>query len=212
MSRRGVLLDWGGVLTTSPFASFAAFADAEGIDPALLPGPSGHRTPLDALFARLEAGGVTDEAFERSCAALLGLDPARAEGLRRRMFASMRADHAMRRSIFALRSSGVRTGLLSNSVGTGGYDRRTLEELFDVIVISGDEGVRKPDPEIYAIALTRMGLPARDVVFVDDLPANLPPAQALGIATVLHTDAATTVAALESLLGVQVPRVLTVAR
>lgn len=200
MTRHGLLVDWGGVLTTSPYTSFTAFCAAEGLAPDAL-----ESTGVTALFARLEAGALTDDAFERECAGLLGLPPSRAAGLRRRLFAAMRADHAMRRAVFAARAGGVRTGLLSNSVGTGGYDPRTVADLFDVAVISRDEGVRKPDLAIYETALRRLDLPPHAVVFVDDLAVNLAPAASLGMETVHHRDAERTIPQLERLLGVRIP-------
>ena len=96
----------------------------------------------------------------------------------------------------------MRTGLVSNSWGTRRYPRELLDELFDGVVISGEEGMRKPDPRMYALGAERIGLPRRACVYVDDLALNLEPAGALGMATVHHTEAATTVAELERLLGV----------
>jgi putative hydrolase of the HAD superfamily len=62
--------------------------------------------------------------------------------------------------------------------------------------------VRKPDPAIYELGAARIGVAPEGCVFVDDLPGNLKPARALGMATVHHADAATTIAELEGLLGV----------
>jgi putative hydrolase of the HAD superfamily len=70
-----------------------------------------------------------------------------------------------------------------------------------VIVLSERLGVRKPDPGIYLHTLELLQLPAEDCVFVDDRAVNLPPAAALGIRTVHHTDAAVTVSRLDALLG-----------
>ncbi len=100
-----------------------------------------------------------------------------------------------------LRAAGVRTGMLSNSWGRDAYPRPLLGELFDVLVISGEERLRKPDPAIYAIARERMDMPYGDLVFVDDLPFNLEPARELGMQVVRHRDAAATVARLEELFG-----------
>ena len=101
------------------------------------------------------------------------------------------------------RAAGVRTGLVSNSWGRAiDYDRTLLEELFDGVVISGDEGMRKPAPEIYALGAERIGLGPEECVFVDDLPGNLKPARAMGMATVRHTTAEETISELEGLLGV----------
>lgn len=138
---------------------------------------------------------------DRLCVAL-GVDPAGAETLIDRLFEGAQADDAMVATVRAARRAGVRTGLVSNSWGTRRYPRPLLAELFDGIVISGEEGMRKPTPEIYALGAERIGVPPEQCVFVDDLPFNLDPARELGMAVVHHTDAATTVAELERLLGV----------
>ena len=70
-------------------------------------------------------------------------------------------------------------------------------------MISGEVGLRKPDPAIYALAAERLGLAPETCVFVDDLPGNLKPAAAIGMATVLHGgDAAATLRRAGTLLGV----------
>jgi epoxide hydrolase-like predicted phosphatase len=102
----------------------------------------------------------------------------------------------------AAKRAGVRTGLVSNSWGKGRYERDRFPELFDGVVISGEEGIRKPDPRIYALGAERIGLAPDQVVFVDDLRGNLKPARELGMATVHHVSATQTVAELEELLGV----------
>jgi epoxide hydrolase-like predicted phosphatase len=102
----------------------------------------------------------------------------------------------------AARAAGVRTGLVSNSWGTRRYDRAMLAELFDGVVISGEVGIRKPAPRMYELGAEAVGVAPPDCVFVDDLPFNLVPAAELGMATVHHTDAATTIPQLERLLGV----------
>ena len=86
------------------------------------------------------------------------------------------------------RAAGIRTGLISNSWGTSMYDRTLLAELFDGVVISGEAGIRKPAPEIYAMGARAIALPPAACVFVDDLPFNLAPARDLGMATVRHVD------------------------
>jgi epoxide hydrolase-like predicted phosphatase len=93
--------------------------------------------------------------------------------------------------------------MLSNSWGEDRYDRAQLETLFDAWVISGEVGLRKPDPAIYELAAERLGLAPSACVFVDDLPGNLKPARALGMATVVHRgDAAVTLDEVSELLGV----------
>jgi putative hydrolase of the HAD superfamily len=100
-------------------------------------------------------------------------------------------------------SSRVRTGLISNSWGHGRYDRSVFPELFDGVVISGEVGMHKPDPEIFELGAERVGLPPRDCVFVDDLRENCAGAEAVGMTAVLHRGAETTIPELERLLGVE---------
>ena len=116
------------------------------------------------------------------------------------MFAALRPDEEMFDLVRAIRGRGIRTGLISNSWGTALYDRATLGELFDTLVISGEEGIRKPDPAIYVMGAERIGLAPSDCVFVDDLKFNLKPARELGMATVHHTSAPETARALDELL------------
>ena len=202
-ARRGLLVDWGGVLTTDVFASFEAFCVDEGLRPGLVRDAFMEDPRARALLADFECGRLADADFEQRLGAVLGV--AEPEGLIERLFGRLRADEVMQDAVAAFRAAGVRTGLLSNSWGSRTYDRVRFAALFDVLVISGEEGIRKPQPELYAIAVTRMGLAPSELVFVDDLKGNLKPARALGIATVHHVDAATTLAQLEELLGVAVP-------
>jgi putative hydrolase of the HAD superfamily len=100
------------------------------------------------------------------------------------------------------RRAGVRTGLISNSVGTDIYDRAVLDELFDAIVISGEVGLHKPQPEIFLLGAERVGLAPAECVFVDDLRENCAGAEAVGMTAVLHRGVERTLAELERLLAV----------
>jgi putative hydrolase of the HAD superfamily len=197
--RHGLILDYGGVLTTSPFPSFEAFCANEGLAADAI--RARFRDDEDArdLLARLETGHLPSTEFEAVFAAQLGVAP---ENLLQRMFAGMQADAAMIAGVRELRRRGTRMALLSNSVGEPAvYDRDLLAELFDAVVISSEVALRKPDSAIYELTAERIGLAAADCVYVDDLPPNLKPARALGMATVLHRgDAAATLAEIEALL------------
>ena len=195
----GLLVDWGGVMTTNVFDAFRAFCQAEGLSPEAV----GERFRSDsdsrALLVGLETGALPEEEFEERFAEILGV-PER--GLIERMFAGGRPDEAMQGAVRRARAAGIRTGLISNSWGTSRYDRGLLGQLFDGIVISGEAGVRKPAPEIYALGARAIDRAPRDCVFVDDLTFNLPPAQELGMATVHHVQSGQTIAELERLLSV----------
>jgi putative hydrolase of the HAD superfamily len=195
--RSGLIIDYGGVLTSDVFGSFRAFCRAEGLPDETVRERFRSDPEARALLASLETGELGPAEFEPRFGALLGVSP---EGLIGRLFAGMTPDVAMLEGVRELHGAGVRTGLLSNSWGDAlAYDEALLNELFDTVVISSEVGVRKPDPAVYELATTRLGLPPPACVFVDDLPGNLKPARALGMATVLHRgDAAATLAEVRS--------------
>ena len=196
--RSAVLLDWGGVMTSDLFGSFASFCAEEGLDPDLLARLFRHDRDARALLIDFECGRIEEVDFEPRLSAALGLTWH--EGLIDRLFGASGLDQAMVDGVRALHEQGVPTGLVSNSWGTRRYPRELLAELFDGIVISGEEGFRKPDPRMYELGAQRIGVAAAACVFVDDLAFNLDPARALGMAVVHHTSAASTLAELERLL------------
>jgi putative hydrolase of the HAD superfamily len=199
---RGLLVDWGGVMTTNLLHSFSAFCEAEGLDPAALAQAfRGNREARDLLIG-FEEGRIEETVFEAELGRLLGL--ATAEGVIDRLFAGAQPERAMVEAVRAARAaSGISTGLISNSWGTTRYPRELLAELFDGVVISGEVGIRKPAPRIYELGAEAIGLAPAECVFVDDLPFNLPPAEELGMATVHHTGPETTIPELERLLGLE---------
>jgi putative hydrolase of the HAD superfamily len=197
--RHGLIVDYGGVLTTDVFASFRAFCEAEGLPPETVRDRFRSDPEARELLAALEIGALATPEFEPRFAALLEVE---SERLVDRLFGGMEPDEAMIDGVRAARGAGVRTAMLSNSWGDAThYDRPLLEELFDGWVISSEVGLRKPDPAIYELAAARIGLEPDECVYVDDLPGNLKPARALGMATVLHRgDAAATLAEIRGLV------------
>jgi putative hydrolase of the HAD superfamily len=196
---RGLLVDWGGVMTTNLFSSFSAFCEAEGLDPAALARAFRGDDAARELLIGFEEGRIDETTFEEGLGGLLGVE--RAEGLIDRLFAGAQPEPSMVNAVRAARAAGIATGLISNSWGTTRYPRGLLAELFDGVVISGEVGIRKPAPRIYELGAQAIDRAAAECVFVDDLPFNLPPAQELGMATVHHTDPRVTIAELERLLG-----------
>jgi putative hydrolase of the HAD superfamily len=196
---RGLLVDYGGVLTTDLFASFRSFCELEGLEPEAIGRRFREDRACRTLLIDLETGALPEEEFEPRFAELLGVN---GSGLIDRLFAGSRPDEEMLAAVLKARRSGIRTGLISNSWGTRRYDRSQLAELFDGVVISGEVGIRKPAPEIYEMGAKEIALPPESCVFVDDLRFNLEPAAELGMATVHHTAAPETISELEHLLGV----------
>jgi putative hydrolase of the HAD superfamily len=197
---KGLLVDFGGVLTTNVFDSFRAFCVDEGLDPDTIKRLFREHPEALRLVRRLETGGSSEEEFGERFGELLAIE--RRVGLVERMFGHVRPEHAMLEAVRRARAQGVRTGLISNSMGAGRYDRSTFPELFDGVVISGDEGMHKPQPEIFWLGAERVGLPPADCVFVDDLRENCEGAEAVGMTAVLHRGTDTTLPRLEELLGV----------
>jgi putative hydrolase of the HAD superfamily len=195
-----VLFDFGGVLTTSVWDSFAAFCRSEGLDDDAV--KDLFRTDPEAMeeLRKLETGAITEQEFERAFGRRLGLeDP---DHLIDSMFSGMRPDPQMVAAVQGLRAAGILTGLISNSWSTAHYDRELLKELFDTAVISAEVGLHKPQPEIYRLGAERLGVKPEECIFVDDLRENCEGAEAVGMTAVRHRDASETVARLTELTGV----------
>jgi epoxide hydrolase-like predicted phosphatase len=198
---RGLLVDFGGVLTTNVFQSFKSFCRREGLPEDTIKETFRSNGEGLALLRQLERGEIESDEFERRFAPVIGVQDH--DGLVGRLFADMGPDDAMLDGVRAARRSGVRTGLISNSWGAGlQYDPGLLEELFDDVVISGDVGMHKPEAEIFELAASRIEVPPAECVFVDDLRENCEGAEAVGMTAVLHRGADTTLPRLEELLGV----------
>jgi putative hydrolase of the HAD superfamily len=200
---KGLLVDFGGVLTSNVFESFRAFCEDEGLDPETIKRLFREDARALESVRGLERGELSEEEFAKRFGELLQLEPERRTGLVERMFGHIEPDEEMLEALRRARAQGVRTGLISNSMGAGRYDRSTFPELFDGVVISGDEGMHKPEPAIYELGCERVGLPPADCVFVDDLRENCEGAEAVGMTAVLHRGAEQTLPRLEELLGVE---------
>ncbi|HEV7757086.1 MAG TPA: HAD family phosphatase [Mycobacteriales bacterium] len=204
---RGLVVDYGGVLTNSLGDAMRGWVDETGVDHDefgalmrewLLEGAA--ESPAHAL----ERGELTDAEFSVALAARLRRSDGTAlpaDGLLRSMMAGFVPNSSpMVAVVLAARTRGIRTALLSNSWGLD-YDRTGWDELFDAVVISGEEGLRKPEPAIYRLAADRLGLAPAECVFVDDLAPNVRGAAQVGMVGVHYVDHDRAVAELEELLG-----------
>jgi putative hydrolase of the HAD superfamily len=188
--RQGLLLDYGGVLTAPVDRSFAAFEAEHGLEPG-----SSFRVLLEAsrttgggIIGAIERGELTTEDFDGQLRELLEAAGHRAPpgALLDGLFAGMRPNGALWEVARQARAAGLRVGLLSNSWGLGAYPWDRLASHFDVLVISAEVGLRKPDPAIYELALERLEVAADRTAFVDDLPHNVEVAEELGMFGVVH--------------------------
>ncbi|WP_410790713.1 HAD family hydrolase [Kribbella sp. C-35] len=206
---RGLLVDWGGVLTSGLEPALRRWAELDDFDfdsyleavMKWLPSESvtAELNPVHAL----ERGQIAVPDFERKLASILlrrDGTPVPAEGLIERMFAHFEHQPAMSALVRRVNERGIRTALLSNSWGNT-YPRDTWDGMFDDIVISGEVGLRKPEPEIFQLAAQRLGLEPAECVFVDDLQLNVDGAREVGMTAILHTEYDETRRALETLFG-----------
>jgi epoxide hydrolase-like predicted phosphatase len=207
---RAVIIDWGGVFTSPIVDSVDAWLAADLID------PDAYRTVMRAWVVEAYRGGADNPVhqlergegdpsdFERALAAqLVRTDGAQvpAAGLLSRMFAATLPVPEMYELMRTVRKAGLRTCLLSNSWGPGGYPREVFPELFDAWVISAEVGMRKPEERIFRHAAGLLGLPPEQCVFIDDLEANIDAAAALGMVGVHHREPPSTAARLAALLN-----------
>jgi epoxide hydrolase-like predicted phosphatase len=200
---RGLLVDFGGVLTTNVFQSFKQFAEAEGLDRDAIKRAFRDDPEALGLLRRLEKNEITVEEFEPRFAERIGVPEDRVDGLVGRLFAGVGPEERMLDAVRRARGAGLKTGLISNSWGEGlAYDQAMLEQLFDAVVISGDVGLHKPDAAIFRLGAERLGVPPEECVFVDDLRENCAGAEAVGMTAILHRGPDSTLPELERLLGI----------
>jgi putative hydrolase of the HAD superfamily len=202
---KAVLFDFGGVVLSSPFEAFAAYEQANDL-PADLIRTLNATNPDANAWAALERNEVDldgfAELFEAEAAAAGHTVDAR--GILSLLAGEVRP--AMVAALRALRAAGYPLALLTNNFVTGDEDKEPRPEvaealeLFDHVIESSQEGVRKPDPAAYELVLERLGVAAEEVVFLDDLGINLKPARALGMTTIKVTDPDEALAELSRLL------------
>jgi putative hydrolase of the HAD superfamily len=205
-----VVFDLGGVITESPMTAFAAY-EAEASLPDGLIRRLNSIDPDTNAWARYERRQLDEAgfrvAFEAEAAAVgFAVDSGR-------VLAALHGDlrPAMVAAVHRLRNAGLPLALLSNNVAPMERTGRLGEllELFDAVVESSVEGVRKPEPAIYALALRRLSdaagreLAPDDCAYLDDLGINLKPARALGMHTIKVVDPAAALAELSALTGLE---------
>lgn len=202
---QGLIVDWGGVLTMPIHMAIGSWIKATGVDldhyGAVLgrwvePLP-GEMSPVH----QLERGEIALEDFEHLLSSALAREGSavEAQGLVTTMFADLAIyEDSMTSLVTRAHAAGVRTALLSNSWGLD-YDRSDWLDMFDVVVISGEVGMRKPERQIFDLTLDRIRLPAAECVFIDDMAHNVAAAGEAGLAGILHRSFDQTASELEAL-------------
>ncbi|SUZ54615.1 uncharacterized protein METZ01_LOCUS7469, partial [marine metagenome] len=192
-SIKAILWDFGGVLTTSPFEAFNRFEAAHDLPKDFIRRINS-TNPTTNAWAQFESNTITTEQFDQLFeqeSESLG-HPVRGMRVLELLSGELRP-----RMVSALRKckEHFKVGCITNNMKSGEGPSMARDEakaaasqsvmtLFDVIVESSVEGVRKPDPRIYEIACGRMDIAPETCVFLDDLGINLKPAKALGMTTI----------------------------
>ena len=211
MSYSAVLWDFGGVITASPFDAFNRFETERGIPRDFIRSINARDHETNA-WAQFESSRITvgefDELFAAETAA---------------------AGHAIRgHDVIALLDGEIRprmvtvlerckrdykVGCLTNNADAGkgagmasaddqaAHVKRVMR-LFDLVVESSKEGIRKPDPQIYQLACERLQVAPQHVVYLDDLGINLKPARAMGMTTIKVVSEAQAIDELGQVLGI----------
>jgi putative hydrolase of the HAD superfamily len=211
-SFKAVLWDFGGVLTESPFIAFANFERERGLPRDFLRRVNS-LNPDNNAWARFERGELTlaefGNAFEaESVVHGYGI---RGEDVIELLYGEIRPS-----MVEALRRCKLHyiTACLTNNIKTGrGHGLPTTDAratdvarvmaMFDSVFESSVLGARKPEPRFYQLALEKLGIEARQAVYLDDLGINLKPARALGMTTIKVESAKQAIAELQSVLGLQ---------
>lgn len=201
MTLEAVVFDLGGVLVrTEDPTPREQLAQRLGLTRAEL-----ERAVFDSPEGQAAQRGELDpEALWAHLAARWGLDEAARREAERLFWAGDRVDYALVERLRRLRPR-YRVGLLSNAWRSlrPTLHRWGIADAFDLIVISAEEGVMKPDPAIYRRLSERLGVPPEHTLFVDDFPQNVAAAQALGFQARQFRDRAEVAAWLDALAAGQ---------
>jgi putative hydrolase of the HAD superfamily len=203
-----VIFDLGGVVFPSPFEAFdqydATNALAKGTMRSLI-----RRSSEEGAWAALERGELTMDEFvvaleAEADAAGFRLDARKLMGL---IGSSLGPRPEMMKAIERIRAHGLKTAALTNNWAD--EKRRATPhaihemDAFDAIIESAREGLRKPDPRIYALALARLDVLGSEAAFLDDLGINLKPARQMGMTTIKVTDPTRALEELQDVLGIE---------
>ena len=212
MTIRAVLWDFGGVLTTSPFARFADYEARHGLPKDFIRSVNANN-PHDNAWARFEKNAISAETFNR-----LFAEESRALGhevpggdILPLLKGALRP--AMVQALKRIKALGYLTACITNNImpsedahqmaenDAASREMGAVMALFDHVVESSKAGIRKPDPRIYEMACQALGISPEEAIYLDDLGINLKPARAMGMRTIKVLEEEEALKVLEKELG-----------
>jgi epoxide hydrolase-like predicted phosphatase len=185
-----VLFDFGGVFLPSPFEVLYEAASKFGVPPQTVLATcfGSYDQDTDHPWHRLERGEVTAQVALAGIATLatesgFDIDPIAV------LAGAIGTGDIVREDVVAvareMKALGLKTAVVTNNIKEYGPKWRALlplDEIFDVVVDSSEEGVRKPDRRIFELTLQRLGdVPPERAIFLDDAPGNVAAAANLGM-------------------------------
>ena len=209
-----VIWDFGGVLTTSPFEAFNRYEQANGLPDDFIRGINA-TNPESNAWAQFESAQISLEEFDAAFAAEAAAKGAKVPGrdvigllsgdLRPRMVEVLK--RCKEHFKVACITNNVKSGT-GPAMATSDAKREqtgAVMELFDLVVESSIEGIRKPNPEIYRLTCARLGVAPDACAFLDDLGINLKPARQLGMHTIKVVEEDQAIRELEQITGIEMP-------
>ena len=198
---KGVIFDYGRVLAwTQHQEPRAAWERRLG----LAPGALTQTVHNEHSWIAAQRGTITIDAHWQEVGLALHLTPADTAALRAAFYAGDVLNVELVACIDRLRTTGLRLGLLSNFSADlrAMLAQQDLLRRFDALAISAEIGIMKPDAAAYRLILAMMQMEAHTCVFIDDIPANVEAAQAIGLHGIVFEDNPSCLAALTRLLGI----------
>ena len=212
MAIEAILWDFGGVITSSPFESFNRFEEKNGYPKDFIRGIN-NTNPETNAWAQFESNQMSVEEFD---AAFEEESHAAGHRISGKDVIKLLAGNVRPRMVEVLKrcKQDYKISCLTNNVRAGkgpGMSRSpenaaevsAVMSLFDFVIESSKEGMRKPQPEIYQLACERMGVDPANVVYLDDLGINLKPARQLGMTTIKVLSQEQAIEDLSAVLGIE---------
>ena len=209
-----VIWDFGGVLTTSPFEAFNRYEQAHGLPNDFIRGINA-TNPEGNAWAQFESAQLTLEAFDAAFAAEAGARGCKVPG--RDVIALLSGDLRPRMvEVLKRCKAHFKVACITNNVKSGTGPAMATSDakreqtgavmaLFDLVVESSVEGIRKPNPEIYHLTCARLGVAPDACAFLDDLGINLKPARQLGMQTIKVVEEDQAIRELAEITGIEMP-------
>jgi putative hydrolase of the HAD superfamily len=207
-----VIFDFGGVITSSPFAAFNRMEAERGLPHDFVRAVNS-ANPDDNAWAKFERAEMDAAAFDLAFAAEASAMGHHLPG--RDVIACLSGDirPTMVSALDTLKAAGYALGCITNNVpagkGAGMADSAAkaaaiaaIMAQFDHVIESSKAGVRKPDPRIYQMMCAALAVTPQSCIYLDDLGINCKPAAALGMAAIKVTSGEQALTDLSALLGI----------